>query len=72
MSIALTPAKIMALALSAAIPASYAAVVPEQKTLDQLYQSALKEGGEVIVYAEAIRLGSRMVSSRRLKNAFRA
>lgn len=51
MSITVTPAKIIALALSAAIPASYAAVAPEQKTLDQLYQSALKEGGEVIVYA---------------------
>lgn len=44
-------ARAIGLAFSVMIPATWAAVTPETQTLDQLYQRALKEGGEVTVYA---------------------
>ena len=42
---------ISALALMLISGASHAAVSPENRTLDELYQQALKEGNEVTVYA---------------------
>ncbi len=51
MLISANKARVVGLLLSAVIPAAYAAVNPETRTLDQLYQNALKEGGELTVYA---------------------
>lgn len=51
MSVSKNQLRLLSLALTAVIPATWAAVLPETQSLDQLYQKALKEGGEVVVYA---------------------